>query len=74
MKCRLCWSDKAYRHTQKGLKAMIYSCLGLVPLKCHHCYHKFWMPWFTTWGQALEPPKLIEPSQAKPQQRRQCAV
>ena len=73
MKCSSCWSDKAYTRKEKGLKAMIYSCLGLVPLKCHHCYHKCWTPWFMTWGQTLEPPKLNEPSAVKPKHQNQIA-
>jgi hypothetical protein len=65
MKCRSCWSDKAYVREEKGLKATIYWCLALIPLKCHHCYHKFWTPRFMTWGKTLQPPKLNEPSQDK---------
>ena len=32
------------------------SCFMLVPLKCHHCYHKFTVPWFLTIGKRLTPP------------------
>jgi hypothetical protein len=60
MKCRACWTDKAYLRHDKGFKAKLYSCLGFVPLKCHHCFHKTWAFWFTTWGQTLHPPKLKE--------------
>jgi hypothetical protein len=78
MRCRACWTDKAYLRNEKGLKAAIYACLGLVPLKCHHCYHKFWTWCFLTWGQTLEPPKLRDPSQTNPaeeswQERRRAA-
>ena len=62
MKCRACWSDKAYLREEKSLKATIYSCLGIVPFKCHHCYHKFWVPWFMTWGKTLHPPIIKAPS------------
>ncbi len=36
----------------------VYSWLGMVPLKCHHCYHKFTVPWFLTIGKRLTPPAL----------------
>lgn len=62
MKCRACWTDKAYLRREKSLKTAIYSCFGLLPFKCHHCYHKFWAPWFTTWGQTIDPPKIPEPT------------
>ena len=64
MKCRACWSDKAYVRREKGLKAMIYSCVGLIPFKCHHCFHKFWTVWFMTWGKTVNPPKLKVPASA----------
>ena len=65
MKCRACWTDKAYlREESRGFKAMICSCLGLVPLKCHHCFHKFRVPWFMTWGKTLHPPVVRAPSPA----------
>lgn len=65
MKCRSCWSDKAYVREEKGVKAAIYSCFGLVPLKCQHCFDKRWILWFMTWGQTVHPPKLNDPSQTR---------
>lgn len=57
MKCRRCWTEKAYRHRQPGVKARLLACLGMVSLKCHHCYHKFHIFWFFTLGQTLMPPR-----------------
>jgi hypothetical protein len=56
MKCRACWTDKAYVREISGWRAVVYSWLGMVPLKCHHCYHKFTVPWFLTIGKRLTPP------------------
>jgi hypothetical protein len=64
MKCRACWSDKAYLRKESGFKEIVMSFLGLVPFKCQHCYHKFRSPWFMTWGQKLHPPKKSMPSTA----------
>lgn len=61
MKCRACWSDKSYLREDKSVKAVALSFLGLLPAKCHHCFHKSWVPWFMTWGQNVDPPKLQEP-------------
>ena len=58
MKCRACWSDKAYVRTVKGWRRVALAVLLLVPLKCHHCYHKFSVPWLLTWGKQLTPPPL----------------
>lgn len=58
MKCRACWADKAYIHPVKGWRGTLLSCVFLVPLKCHHCYHKFCVPAFSTWGKQLMPPTL----------------
>jgi len=56
MKCRACWAEKAYVRQVSGWKGWLLSCLCLVPLKCHHCYHKFSVPWFFTFGKRLTPP------------------
>lgn len=56
MKCPRCWSPKAYRNPAKGWKGLLWSCLLLVPMKCHHCYHKFVVFWFATFGQTISPP------------------
>ena len=58
MKCRACWSDKAYVRPVKGWKGIALKCLTLVPLKCHHCYHKFSVPWMLTLGKHVTPPPL----------------
>lgn len=58
MKCRACWSDKAYVRTVRGWRRAALSTFLLVPLKCHHCYHKFSVPWVFTWGKQLTPPPL----------------
>ena len=58
MKCRACWTDKAYKREVSGWRGTAYSWLGMVPLKCHHCYHKFTVPWFLTIGKRLTPPVM----------------
>jgi hypothetical protein len=58
MKCPVCWAEKAYRNKVKGTKASLLACLGLVPMKCHHCYHKFVVFWLVTLGKKIEPPML----------------
>ena len=58
MKCRACWADKAYIREVAGWRGVVCSWLGLVPLKCHHCYHKFSLPWFMTIGKRLTPPAM----------------
>ncbi len=58
MKCPVCWAEKAYRIKVKDTKGSLLSCLGLVPMKCHHCYHKFMVFWFVTLGKKVEPPIL----------------
>lgn len=66
MKCRSCWTDKAYLREEQNIKESLLTYLGCVPLKCHHCYDKFWVPFYMTWGQRLHPPKLIRPADATP--------
>lgn len=60
MKCPQCWTEKAYRHPQQGWKAGILKCLGLVSMKCHHCYHKFHTLWLATLGQTVLPPRAAD--------------
>ena len=55
MKCPRCWTEKAYRHRQPGWQARLWAALSLVSMKCHHCYHKFHVPWIMTLGQRTEP-------------------
>ena len=58
MKCRACWADKAFIREVKGWRGTALSWLGVVPLKCHHCYHKFSVLWVQTIGKPLDPPAL----------------
>lgn len=58
MKCRFCWATKAYRRKNlRGWERILTTCLMLVPLRCHHCYQKFYAPWFLVWGVDVEPPE-----------------
>jgi hypothetical protein len=59
MKCRACWTDKAYIRDVSGWRGILHRWLGMVPLKCHHCYHKFSVPWFATFGKRLTPPAIV---------------
>ncbi len=37
---------------------MLLACLLLRPLRCHHCYHRFSVPWIMTLGKQVAPPSL----------------
>ncbi len=56
MKCPECWADRAYRRKAKNLKEVVLSYLLLIPMRCHHCYHKFFALWPLTLGKQLDPP------------------
>jgi hypothetical protein len=58
MKCPRCWAEKAYLRPLPAWKMALLSCLLLVPLKCQHCFHKFTVFWFFTWGKKIDPPRL----------------
>lgn len=58
MKCRYCWSDKAYLRNVPGWRGFLFSCALLVPLRCHHCYEKSVVSWFFTIGKQMHPPRL----------------
>ena len=58
MKCRRCWAEKAYLREVKGWKGVLLACLWLVPMKCHHCYHRFVAFWPLTIGKQITPPPL----------------
>ncbi|MGQ9574451.1 MAG: hypothetical protein ACUVUC_03970 [Thermoguttaceae bacterium] len=58
MKCPRCWTQKAYVRRIAGWKGVVLACLLLRPMRCHHCYHKFVVPWFMTWGRQVSPPRL----------------
>lgn len=58
MKCPRCWAEKAYLQPAKGWRGILRACLLLRPMKCHHCYHKFVVSWFSTIGKQVKPPFL----------------
>lgn len=58
MKCSACWAEKAYRREVAGWRGAFYRWLGIVPLKCQHCHHKFVVPRVLTIGQRVVPPPL----------------
>jgi hypothetical protein len=55
MKCRACWTDKAYERPATTWREIAMTWLGFVPLKCQHCYHKFSVLRVLTIGQQLTP-------------------
>ena len=69
MKCRACWSDKAYLREDNSWKAYFYSYIGLLPVKCHHCFHKSWVLWIFTWGQQTKFVPLADDPNTKPRKR-----
>jgi hypothetical protein len=58
MKCPRCWTDKGYLRRVSWWKQLALICLLLRPMKCHHCYHKFVVPWLLTLGKQVTPPRL----------------
>jgi hypothetical protein len=75
MKCPRCWAHKAYVRRAPGWKGLLWACLLLRPMRCHHCYHKFLIPWPLTIGQQLEPPPVRiadvdRPGSARPSESR----
>jgi hypothetical protein len=58
MKCRACWAEKAFVRPVTGWRSIVHRTCLLVPLKCHHCYHKFAVFWPLTLGKQLTPPVL----------------
>ena len=58
MKCPRCWANKAYLYPVPGWKKVLLACLLVRPLKCRHCYHKFWVPLLFTIGKQVTPPRL----------------
>lgn len=72
MKCPRCWAEKAYIREIPAVKGFFLGLLLLEPMKCHHCYHKFVVPWFSTWGKTVRPPaKRAAP---RPETRRSYAA
>jgi len=56
MKCPKCWAEKAWIREVQGVKRLAFKAFCVVPLRCHHCYHKFHVSWFSTIGQRVTPP------------------
>ena len=59
MKCPACWAEKAYLHKVPVWKRLLLACVLLVPMKCHHCYRKYHVLWFTTLGEKTIPPPPV---------------
>ena len=55
MKCPRCWTDKAYTHPVPGWKGLLLAVLMRMPMKCHHCYHKFSVFWFSRSASGTAP-------------------
>ena len=67
MKCPACWSEKAYLRDAEGWKARLLSICGVAaPMRCHHCYHRFWVPWILAWGKQVRPRKKKMPTETPP--------
>ncbi len=58
MKCPACWAERAYIREASSWRDTLLSILLIVPMRCHHCYHSFYVPWFATIGKRLTPPQL----------------
>jgi len=56
IKCPQCWAEKAYVRRVEGWRGWMLTLLLLRPLKCHHCYFKFVVPWLSTIGKQIHPP------------------
>jgi hypothetical protein len=57
MKCPRCWAPKAYARHVGGWKGLFMDCLFIQPMKCHHCFHKYLIPWFLVLGKEIHPPR-----------------
>jgi len=55
-KCPKCWAEKAYLDETKSAAATVLSYLFVVPMSCQHCFHRFHVSWFSTFGKELHPP------------------
>ncbi len=62
MKCPACWAEKAYRRTDEGSWAGILRYLLFVPMRCRHCYHKFYIHRMFAFGKVIEPPAKLRPA------------
>ena len=56
MKCPRCWANKVCVREVSKWKKILTACLLLRPMKCHHCYHKFYVPLFLAIGKRVGPP------------------
>jgi len=74
MKCPVCWAEKAYVRRVEGWKGLLYRVLTLVPMKCHHCYHKFVVSWFVMLGKPIYPPKTPQVEAPKRRYSRRSPV
>jgi hypothetical protein len=57
MRCPRCWTEKAYLSSVSGWRGILLAIVLRVPMRCHHCYHRFSVWWFATLGQQIEPPQ-----------------
>lgn len=56
MQCPRCWSARLHvRHVGIGRRILLGLAL-LVPIRCEHCFHKFTVSWFSTFGGRIGPP------------------
>jgi hypothetical protein len=62
MKCPECWAEKAYRRNESGPWAGLLRGLLFIPMRCRHCYHKFWVHRLLALGQVIEAPAKPQPS------------
>ena len=56
MKCPACWAEKAFRRPIRTFADRLLQCLTIVPMRCHHCYHRFRVSRLLTLGQCADPP------------------
>ncbi len=55
MKCPACWAEKAFVRQAKKRRDVLLRYLSFVPMRCHHCYHEFYVPWILTLGKQTAP-------------------
>jgi hypothetical protein len=66
MKCPACWAETAYERSVTSWRERALICLLLVPMKCHHCFHKFAVARLLTIGKQLTP--CADPSELENQE------
>jgi hypothetical protein len=72
MKCPACWAEKAYRRKEDGAWGLVLRWLAFVPMRCRHCYHKFWVHRVQTIGKVIEAP--AKPQAAAPLEKPSVAA